>query len=211
MLMRGDMINFFLADVMEWRSLETYHPSPSFTLISFKPVYKDLIRNVLPKHDNISLFSLKIYLFPVLKVIASSIILQNIINHPSEWFHISSFSINVAAFIFHFSYFIYISSSSNLETFIFLCHIPYFKLFKCCNNLHVEDNQLRSLLIASMAADFGFTITTRNNNCKNVFSLQILFNWKYNLYSVVFHMLLPNNLFCGMIYIFIYFIATRIN
>ena len=75
MWMRGDMINFFLADVMKWRSLETYHPSPSFTLVSFKPVHKDLIRNVLPKHHNISLFSLKIYLFPVLKVIASSIIL----------------------------------------------------------------------------------------------------------------------------------------
>ena len=104
------------------------------------------------------MFSLKIYLFPVLKVIASSIILQNIINHPSGWFHISSFSINVATFIFHFSYSIYFSSFSNLETFIFLFYIPYFKLFKCCNNLHVEDDQLRPLLIAPMAAVYGLQL-----------------------------------------------------
>ena len=105
---------------------------------------------------------LKKYLFPVLKVIASSIILQNIIIHlVDSIIQVVLLTLQPSYFIFHTPY---ISSSSNLETFIFLFHIPYFKLFKCCNNLHVEDDQLRPLLIAPMAAVYGLqweTILTK--------------------------------------------------
>ena len=109
---------------MKWRSLETYHPSPSFTLISFKPVYKDLIRNVLPKHDNISLFSLKIYLFPVLKVIASSIILQNIIIHlVDSIFQVVLLMLQPSYFILHTPYIFQVFLILKPSYFYFIFHI----------------------------------------------------------------------------------------